>query len=135
MFDLHLVAQAAAPPVQVTPLWQIVIGVVTVILAVAGIAWRAGRTLATKDDLRPMAEMVTKDDLAALKAENEKAHAGIAENVKENRRQIQNLDTTMRSIDRSLVFLSGRRHEQDRREDRDWAVERGARGQGDSQIN
>ena len=60
MFDLHFVAQAAAPPVQVAPLWQIVIGVVTVILAVAGIAWRAGRTLATMDDLRPMAEMAAK---------------------------------------------------------------------------
>ena len=91
--------------------------------------------MATKDDLRPMAGMATKDDLAALKAENEKAHAGITENVMENRRQIQNLDTTMRSIDRSLAFLSGRRHERDRREDRDWAVERGARGQGDSRIN
>ena len=111
MFDLYLVAQAAAPPVQAIPLWQLVIGVVTVILALLGFGWRAARTLTTKDDL------------AALRTENEKVHAGITENVMENRRQIQQLDGTMRSIDKSLAFLAGRQHERDRH-DRDWAVPR-----------
>lgn len=110
MFDLHLVAQAAPPaPVQAIPLWQLAIGVVTVTLAIIGFVWRAARTLTTKDDL------------AALRAENEKVHAGITENVMENRRQIQQLDTTMRSIDHSLAFLAGRQHERDRH-DRERAV-------------
>ncbi len=130
MFDLHLVAQAAAAPVQAVPLWQLLIGIVTVILAIIGIAWKAGRTLVTKGDL-------TKD-LGAIRKENEKVHAGITENLMENRRQLQQLDASMRSIDRSLAFLSGRRHEQDRREDLDWAAQRGtpgARSQDDAGIN
>lgn len=57
-------------------MWQIVIGVVTVILVVAGIAWRAGRTPVTKDDPRPMAGMATKDDPAALKARDEEYREG-----------------------------------------------------------
>ena len=115
MFDLHLVAQATTPaPVQAIPLWQLVIGVVTVILAIIGFVWRAARTLTTKDDL------------AALSTENEKVLAGITENVMENRRQIQKLDTSMRSIDSNLAFLAGRQHERDRH-DLDWAVRPAAR--------
>ena len=100
MTELLFVAQAA-PSTQSISLLQLVIGLVSVVLVVAGIAWKAGRTVATKDDL------------AALKTENEKAHAGIAENVMENRRQIQQIDATMRSIDRSVTFMAGRQHERD----------------------
>ena len=51
---------------------------------------------------------------AALKTKNEKAHAGITDNlmenrrqIHENRRQIQQVAESMRSIDRSVAFLSG----------------------------
>lgn len=133
MFDLHLVAQPAAPPVQTVSLTQLVVGIVVAVLAIIAGVWRARGTLATKDDLATLKEevnpkaLVTKDDLAALRTENEKVHAGITENVMENRRQIQQLDTTMRSIDRSLAFLSGRQHERDRH-DLDWAVRPADRG-------
>ena len=119
MFDLHLATQAATPaPVQAIPLWQLVIGIVTVILAIIGFVWRAARTLTTKDDL------------AALRTENERVHARITENVMENRRQIQNLDTTMRSIDSNLAFLAGRQHERDRHDLR-WAERRATGHDGD----
>ena len=91
MTDLLIVAQAV-PSTQSISLPQLVIGLVSVVLAVAGvvltvagIAWRAGRSVATKDDL---AALATKDDLAALRTDNEKAHAGITDNLMENRRQI-----------------------------------------------
>ena len=100
MTDLLLAAQAA-PSTQPISLLQLVIGLVMVILAVAGIAWKAGRAVATKDDL------------ATLKGENEKAHAGITENVMENRRRIDGIGESVHSIDRNLAFLSGRQHEQD----------------------
>ncbi len=57
-------------------MWQIVIGVVTVILAVVGIARRVGRTPATKDDPRPMAGMATKNEPAALKARDDEYREG-----------------------------------------------------------
>ena len=96
------------------------------------LAWRVGRNLATKDDLKPMLRMATKDDLATLRmatkddlatlrtetkddlatlrTENEKAHAMITENVMENRRQIQQLDATVRSIAADVAFIAGRMH-------------------------
>ena len=77
------------------------------------LAWRVGRNLATKDDLKPMLRMATKDDLATLRTENEKAHAMITENVMENRRQIQQLDATVRSIAADVAFIAGRMHEID----------------------
>ena len=121
MTDLLIVAQSA-PSTQSISLLQLVIGLVSVVLAVAGvvlavagIAWRAGRAVATKDDL------------AALKTENEKAHAGITDNLMENRRQIQEnrrqihengrqihqVAESMRSIARSVAFMSGRLYERD----------------------
>ena len=155
MTDLLIVAQSV-PSTQSISLLQLVIGLVSVVLAVAGvvlavagIAWRAGRAVATKDDLaalkaenekahagitdnlmenrrqihenrRQIQQVATKDDLAALKTENEKAHAGITDNlmenrrqIHENRRQIQQVAESMRSIDRSVAFLSGRLHERD----------------------
>ncbi len=114
MTDLLIVAQSA-PSTQSISLLQLVIGLVSVVLAVAGvvlavagIAWRAGRAVATKDDL------------AALKTENEKAHAGITDHLIENRRQIQEnrrqlhqVGESMRSIERSVAFISGRLYERD----------------------
>lgn len=150
MFDLHLVAQTAAPPVQTISLTQLVVGIVVAVLTIIGGVWVAARALVTKHDLKTMATkadldsmatktdlspMATKDDLAALRAENEKVHDGITKNVMENRRQIQQLDATMRSIDNSLAFLSGRQHERDRHDLR-WA-ERRATGDdgGDAPVN
>lgn len=114
MTDLLIVAQSA-PSTQSISLLQLVIGLVSVVLAVAGvvlavagIAWRAGRAVATKDDL------------AALKTENEKAHAGITDNlmenrrqIHENRRQIHQVAESMRSIESSVAFMSGRLYERD----------------------
>ena len=58
-------------------------------------------------------KLVTKDDLATLKSETEKAHARITEGVTENRHQIHQIGETMHSIDRSVTFISGRLHERD----------------------
>ena len=100
-----LLAAQAAPGAQPISLPQLAVGLVAVILTIAGIAWKAGRTLATKSDL------------AALKAENERAHAGITENVMENRRRIDGIVESVHSIDRNIAFLSGRQHERDVRRD------------------
>lgn len=77
--------------------WTIVavaLSAVTVILAVAGIIWRAGRNL------------VTRADLGALKAENEKAHAAITDNVRSVAHDVQ-------AMSRDLAFLAGRQAERD----------------------
>ena len=130
-FDLPIAAVAPSPPV--SPLIGGVAATAAVILTMVVLAWRVGRNLATKDDLKPMLRMATKDDLAtlrtetkddlatlrtetrddlaALRTENEKAHAMITENVMENRRQIQQLDATVRSIAADVAFIAGRMHE------------------------
>ena len=72
----------------------VALSAVTVILAVAGIIWRAGRNL------------VTRADLGALKAENEKAHAAIADNVRSVAHDVQ-------TMSRDLAFLAGRQAERD----------------------
>jgi len=78
MFELHLMAQAT-PSTQPITLLQLATGVVAVILAVAGIAWKAGRALATKGDLATMATkgdlatMATKGDLAAMASKDDLA--------------------------------------------------------------
>ena len=146
-----LVAQAA-PAAQPISLSQLVIGLVSVVLAVAGIAWKAGRAVATKADLESMATkadlesmatkadlesmatkadlesmatkadlklMATREDLAVLEAENERAHAGITENVMENRRRIDGISESMQSVARDVAFISGRMHERDVRQDAD----------------
>ena len=134
MTDLLIVAQAVSSTQSIS-LLQLVIGLVSVVLAVAGvvlavagIAWRAGRAVATKDDLAALATkddlaalatkddlaaLATKDDLAALRTDNEKAHAGITDNLMENRRQIHQVGESMRSIARSVAFISGRLYERD----------------------
>lgn len=116
MFDLLIVAQSA-PSTQSITLLQLVVGfvsvIVTVVLATAGLAWRAGRTLATKEDLKPMDGMVTKDDLDAFKAENERAHQGIIESVKENHRRFDAVDTKLSSVAKEVAFTAGRQYERD----------------------
>ena len=72
----------------------VVLSALTVILAVAGIIWRAGRNL------------VTRADLGELKAENEKAHAAIAESVRTVARDVQ-------VMSRDIAFLAGRQAERD----------------------
>ena len=84
--------------------------------------------MATKGDLEGMATkgdlegMATKGDLehaiGALRMENEKAHAAITENVKDNRRGIQAINATISAVGRDVAFLAGRQHERDQRE---WA--------------
>ena len=125
LIDL-VIATQAAPPTPSVSLPHFVIGLVSVVLAVAGIAWKAGRAVATKDDLATLKDEVdpkalaTKDDLAALKSENEKAHAGITENVMENRRRIDGISESMQAIARDVAFTAGRMHERDvRRPDLD----------------
>ena len=72
----------------------VTLSAVTVILAVAGIVWRAGRNL------------VTRADLGALRAENEKAHAAITDNVRSVAHDVQ-------AMSRDLAFLAGRQAERD----------------------
>ena len=72
----------------------VVLSAATVILAVAGIVWRAGRNL------------VTRADLAALEAENEKAHAAITDTVRSVAHDVQ-------TMSRDLAFLAGRQAERD----------------------
>ena len=143
MADLLIVAQAAPStqsislPQLVIGLVSVVLAVAGVVLAVAGMAWRAGRAVATKNDLAALrtenekAHVATKNDLSALRTENEQAHAGLREdlsalrteneqahagltdNLLENRRQIHQVGESVRSIDRSVAFLSGRLYERD----------------------
>ena len=49
-----------------------------------------------------------------LKADNEKAHAAITENVKENRREIRSMDAKLSMISTDLAYLAGRQVERDR---------------------
>ena len=68
-FDLPIAAVAPSPPV--SPLIGGVAATAAVILTMVVLAWRVGRNLATKDDLKPMLRMATKDDLATLRTEND----------------------------------------------------------------
>ena len=44
----------------------------------------------------------------AGKADNEKAHAAIMENVKENRREIRSMDAKLNTIATDVAYLAGR---------------------------
>lgn len=50
----------------------------------------------------------------ALKADNEKAHAAITDNVKENRREIRSMDAKLSTIATDVAYLAGRQAERDR---------------------
>ena len=43
----------------------------------------------------------------AVKADNEKAHAAIMENVKENRREIRSMDAKLNTIATDVAYLAG----------------------------
>ena len=50
----------------------------------------------------------------ALKADNEKAHDAITDNVKENRREIRGMDAKLGTIAADVAYLAGRQAERDR---------------------
>ena len=50
----------------------------------------------------------------ALKADNQKAHAAITENVNENRREIRRMDAKLSTIATDVAYLAGRQAERDR---------------------
>ena len=80
MSDLFLATQVAPATL---PTWAAVAGIAAVILTMLAIAWRAGHTLATKEDL------------------------------KENRRQIQQVDGALRRVQNHVAFMLGRQRERD----------------------
>lgn len=49
-----------------------------------------------------------------LQADNERAHAAITENVKENRREIRSMDAKLSTIAIDVAYLAGRQAERDR---------------------
>jgi len=50
----------------------------------------------------------------ALKADNEKAHAAITDNVEENRREIRSMDAKLSTIATDVAYLAGRQAERAR---------------------
>ena len=113
MIDLFYVAQVT--PFAAPSVWPAVIGSVAVLLTLLGLAWRAGRTLATKSDLEKL-QNETKSDLEKLQNENYKSHAAITDNIKENRRQFQAVSGTLNSVQHDVAFIAGRQYERDHRQ-------------------
>lgn len=75
-------------------------GIFALFLTTLGLALAAVKLLLTRMD--------------AIKADNEKAHAAITENVKENRREIRSLAAKLSTIATDVAYLAGRQAERDR---------------------
>ena len=70
-----------------------VLGVFALFLTTLGLALGAVKLLLSRMD--------------AVKADNEKAHAAIMENVKENRREIRSMDAKLNTIATDVAYLAG----------------------------
>ena len=70
-----------------------VLGIFALFLTTLGLALGAVKLLLSRMD--------------AVKADNEKAHAAIMENVKENRREIRSMDAKLNTIATDVAYLAG----------------------------
>ena len=94
---------AGAVPAYVS--WPVPVTIGTVVVALVGMAWRAGQSLATKADIQ-----ATKADIQAAKADIQAAKA----DIQRLDGKIDRLASEVSGIARDLAFLAGR--EQGRRD-------------------
>ena len=77
-----------------------VLGIFALFLTILGLALGAVKVVLSRMD--------------AIKADNEKAHAAITENVKANRREIRSMDAKLSTIGIDVAYLAGHQAERDR---------------------